>query len=391
MKRIKIAEVITRMDWGGAPDIVRVLCTYLDPDIYDVTLITGNTKYPSKKTKEFLKIFKGKIIIVPYLRRNINPLYDLLSLIRLFNIFRKERFDVIHTHTAKAGILGRIAAIFYGKSAIVHTLHGHNLYGYFGPVLSKVIVLIERYLAYSTDKIICLTELEKKDLLKYRIGNADKVVVIYQGLELDRYLNVNADKIKLRKDLNIKVEENVVSVIGRLEPVKGVKYFIKVAVDLAEKFPNIRFLMVGEGSLHKSLEKQVEDLGLKDKFIFTGWREDIPEILSIVDILVLPSLNEAVGMVLIEAQAQGIPVVATSVGGIPEIVKNNQTGILVPAKDSRSLAQAVKYLLEDKQKRLQMGEEGRLWIMDKFKANDMVNSVSDLYKNLVNVYTHVTN
>jgi len=383
MKKIKVAQVITRLDWGGSPDIVRVICTYLDPEVYDITLIMGVTKYPNLKTEEFLKEFGQKALFIPELKRNINPLSDLAAFLRLYFLFRRQKFDIVHTHTAKAGALARTAAFFAGTPVIVHTLHGHNFYGYFGPVSSRIVTIIERWLGYLTDKIIALTELERKDLISFKAAGSEKIRLIYQGLEMEGYTGLNIDKHRIRQSLGIKPDEKVVGMIGRLEPVKGPEYFIAAAKSVAEVFPRVKFILVGEGSLREKLEKQMKSLGLEEKFIFTGWREDIPEILSILDLLVLPSLNEGVGMVLIEAQGLGVPIVASRVGGIPEIVRDNQTGILVSAGDADSFAGAIKSLLADENRRSAMSQEAIKWIKGKFKARDMIEEISKLYQELL--------
>ena len=288
----------------------------------------------------------------------------------------------MHTHTAKAGTLGRLAGALCGKSAIVHTLHGHNFYGYFGPTFSKIIVFIEKTIAYFTDQIIVFTQLERDDLLKLKVTEAGKIRLIYPGLELDQCVPLNRDKVQMRKNFNITPDETLVGMIGRLEPIKGPEYFIQAAALVTKQFPQAKFIMVGEGSLRLRLERQVKDLGLEHRFIFTGWRDDIPDILSMLDILVSPSLNEGMGMILVEAQAMGVPIVATHVGGVPEMVLDHQTGILVPAADPVSLANAVKQLLTDDQKRRNMAQNSIAWVRSKFKAQDMVNAISDLYREL---------
>jgi glycosyltransferase involved in cell wall biosynthesis len=385
MKKIKVAQVITRLDWGGSPDIVRIICSYLNPELYDIRLITGQTKYPSRRTKEFLEKFATKVTVITQLKREINPINDLWALIKLYLIFRQEKFDIIHTHTAKAGVLGRVAAYLAGNSVIIHTAHGHNFYGYFGPFLSKVIIVIERFIAKFTDRIIVLTELERKDLLRHKVADDEKIILIYQGLELDKYTSLDIDKIKIKESFNIKPNENMVGMIARLEPIKGPRYFIEAAREVLRDFAQTKFILVGDGSLRNRLEKRIKDLELKDKFIFTGWREDMPELLSILDILVLPSLNEAAGMVLIEAQVSGVPVIATNVGGIPEIVQDNQTGVLVSARDYQSLAQAINHLLSDKQKRLNLAEAAKIWVRGRFKAEDMIDKISRLYQEMISV------
>ena len=174
MKKIKVAEVITRLDWGGSPDMVRIICSYLSPDLYDITLVTGPTEYPTVKTKEFIEKFNPKIIVISELKRNINPIGDLVALMRLYFLFRRQNFDIVHTHTAKAGVLGRVAAALSGRSVVVHTYHGHNFYGYFGLFFSKIIVFIEKFIACFTDKIIVFTPLEREDLLRFKITGAGR-------------------------------------------------------------------------------------------------------------------------------------------------------------------------------------------------------------------------
>ena len=382
-KKIKVAQVITRLDWGGAPDIVRVLCERLDPDLYEVWLITGPTKYPSRKTGDFLGKFRDRTIVIPHLKRDINPFFDALAFVKLCRLFSKERFDIIHTHTAKAGLLGRLAGRLVGCQAIVHTPHGHNFYGYFTWITSQVVILIEKFATLFTDKFIALTELEKRDMVRFRVAKDDKVAVIYQGLELSDYERPAGDPEKTRREFNIGPGQPVVGMVGRLEAVKGPRYFVEAAYEVAKVFPDTRFVVVGDGSLRRSIEVGVDDLGLHGNFVFAGWRDDVPEVMRVFDIEVLPSLNEAVGIVLIEAQAAGLPVVATNVGGIPEIMKDKETGILVPPADSRALSGAIIALLSDKDSRSRMGERGKAWVRGKFRADIMVGSISALYQALV--------
>jgi glycosyltransferase involved in cell wall biosynthesis len=269
-------------------------------------------------------------------------------------------------------------------SVIVHTPHGHNLYGYFGRKMTRRIIMAESYLSTFTDKIIALTELEKDDYLKSKIALEDKIAVIYQGLELDKYICDWKDKVALKRSFNIAAGEDVVGMVGRLEAVKGPDYFIEMAAKVISKFPDIKFIIAGEGSLRAALEEKTGALGIRGNVIFAGWRDDIPEILSILDILVMPSLNEAVGISAIEAQAEGVSVVASRVGGIPEIVKDRVTGLLVNPADPAALAGAVIELISDKDRRVQMGRSGKLWVRGKFAAGEMIDKVSSLYAELLN-------
>ena len=379
MPKIKIAQVITRMDWGGSPDIVSILCQRLDREKYDIRLICGVTVYPSGKNKEFFKKFEGNIFRLTRLKRNVNIFNDVFSFFSLYRLFRRERFDIVHTHTTKAGVLGRISAVCAGVPAVIHSPHGHIFYGYFGPLVSKAVVVLERFMTHFTDKIIALTELEKRDLVTFKVAGPEKIVVINSGLELNNYRKINVDTGRIRDGLGLEEDMALAGFVGRLEPVKGPEYFIRAAALVAGELTEVKFLIVGEGSLRNKLESECEKSGIRDKVIFTGWREDITEILSILNVLVLPSLNEAVGRVLIEAGACGVPVVAARVGGVPEVVKDNQTGILVPPGEPEALAGAMIALLEDKEKRQRMGERAENWVGAKFGVNKMVERVSSLY------------
>lgn len=382
MRKIKIAQVITRMDWGGSPDIVRILCNGLNPQIYDIRLICGKTLHPSKETKDFLKSFKNNLFYIRYLKRDIDIFKDIIALFNLYSLFRKERFDIVHTHTAKAGFLGRLAARLAGVPIVIYSPHGHNFYGYFGHFFSRIVVLLERFIARFTDIIITLTELEKRDFVVYKIIKPERIVVINSGLELDKYRKAVPFAEDKRDEFKIDKDTAVVGMISRLEPVKGPMYLVEAGKFVIERFPKVKFLIAGEGSLRNKMESRCKEMGVSDKFIFAGWIDNIPRILAILDVLVLPSLNEAVGRVLIEAGACGVPVVAAKVGGVPEIVRNGETGILVPPEDSYKLAQSIILLLEDKDKRQGMAENAKRRVDNKFSAEKMINKVSNLYQEL---------
>ena len=382
MQKIKVAQIITRMDWGGTPDILRIICTYLSPDLYDLTLISGPTRHPSAKTREFLEKFRGNIIIIPELKRNINPVSDLAALIRLYLVLRRKKFDIIHTHTAKAGALGRMAAYLAGNKKVIHMPHGHNFYGYFNFLLTQFTIWIERFLAQFTTLFIALTELEKKDLLDFGIAEGKKIRVVYSGIEAGLYDIDRAEGLMRKKEFGLKEDDPVVGMVSRLERVKGAQYFIEAAAEILRKNPGVKFLIVGEGSLRGQLEKKVKRLGLSESIKFCGWRQDVPEIISSFDILVQPSLNEAVGMVLLEAQCLGIPVVATRVGGIPEIVVDGQTGMLVAPADSRALTECVYDLLTDTERRKKISARSKAWIEEKFSARKMVENIGLIYEEM---------
>ncbi|MCM8796424.1 MAG: glycosyltransferase family 4 protein [Candidatus Omnitrophica bacterium] len=379
MDRLKIAEVVTRMDWGGSPDIIMTICTALDKTRYDIKLIIGPTEHPSVSTKKFLEEFKNNLIVVPWLRRDINPWRDLFAFFRLYSIFRREKFYLVHTHTAKAGALARPAAYLAGTRRIIHMPHGHNFYGYFNPVTSRLLIFIERFLSRFTTKIVVLSESEKRDLVEFGVAEKSKIRGITSGLSLgpkDRDSDLRESK---RMEFNLSSAQKIVGMVSRLEPVKGPSYFIRAVRGIAEENPQVKFIIVGDGSLRRRLERDVKRWGLNGRVIFTGWRDDVLDIISFLDILVQPSLNEAIGRVLIEAQGMGVPVVATRVGGIPEVVRENITGLLVPSRDSEKLKLAISSLLKNEKLRNAMSAAAREWVSERFSVKKMVSEIDSIY------------
>ncbi|MCX7927448.1 MAG: glycosyltransferase family 4 protein [Candidatus Omnitrophica bacterium] len=380
--KIKLALVITRMDWAGSADIFRILASNLSLRQYQITCIIGKTNYPTEKTKRFLESYKNKIIFLPQLVRDIRPLYDIIALIRLWCIFRKNRFDIVHTHTAKAGVLGRLAAFLAGVRIIVHTPHGHNFYGYYNRFICWLIILVEKIFAFFTTKLVVLTELEKHDYLRWAIFPKEKIVVVPTVVEINKQNSDESARQKARDFLGLTSNQLVVGFVGRFEPIKGLTYLLEAAKRILTERKDVVFILIGDGSLRENLRQEVRRIKLENNIRFFGWREDAQELMAAFDVLVLPSLNEAVGLVLLEAQAQAVPVIATKVGGIPEVVKDRQSGILVSPKDSRALSEAIEELLDSEQKRRRYGEYGKVFIKNKFGKENFIMNMEKVYSDV---------
>ena len=380
--RVKIAQVITRMDRGGAPDIVRSICESLS-DRYEITLITGLSRNPDSRTVSFLEKFKGNVITAAALRRNINPLMDMAAFVQLFLIFRRGRFDIVHTHTSKAGFIGRLAARLAGTKNIIYMPHGHVFYGYFNRAVSCIFLWLERLAGVFTDRIVALTELEKRDLADSGVLAPDKIEIISSGIDTDRKEISDKDRIRKKNEFSVNPDERLVVMAGRLEAVKGPGVFLECALVLLEEFDDVKFLAAGDGSLKSELTAQCRELGISKSFIFAGWREDIFDILAMSDVVVLPSLNEAVGRVLLEAGICGIPAVASRVGGVPEIISDRQTGILVEPSDAVGMAEAVSYLLRHKDVRIGMGQAARERVSALFSESSMIAGFDELYSGIL--------
>lgn len=382
VKKIKIAQVITRLDKGGAPEIVLYITRGLDPVRFETTLISGLTQDAQASPEEINK-WGIEYVNIPFLRRQINLIFDVVAFFRLCALFRRKRFDIVHTHTSKAGALGRLAARCAGVPVIIHTPHGHVFYGYFRPLMNWLLVWVEKFLTYFCDMITTLTDHEKSDLIRYGIAKEDKLAVIYNGVELDKFYQNTVDIAQKKRELHLSLDGPVICSVSRLEPVKGLFYFLAAARLVCDFRQDSQFLIVGDGSLRQELEKAAKGLGLSKNVIFTGLRQDIPEILKIVDMIVLTSLNEGMGISLLEAQASAKPVVATRVGGVPEAVLEGVTGILVPPADPGALASAIKSLIEDRSKAIEMGEAARKWAASKF---DITNSLQEYFRLYAHLY-----
>jgi len=383
MKKIKVAEVITRMDWGGSPDIFRIICSRLDPAVFDVYIIVGRTGHPTRKTKDFLEKFNDRIIFVDALVRDVHPVCDCAAWWSLYRLFRRERFDIVHTHTAKAGALGRLAAFCAGVPAIIHTPHGHNFYGYFNRFISGMIVWIERFLSVLTTRVVVLTELERQDYISLGVSDDKKTVAFPTAVEFEELMHCARPRDEVRQLLGLPKAMTVVGFVGRLEPIKGTEYLLKAARGVAGKRKDVIFVFMGEGSQREWLAAQARAWGLGDQIKFVGWQENAAILMTSFDILVLPSLNEAVGLVLIEAQAQAVPVIASRVGGIPEVVKDQETGILVPAQDPEALGAAIESLVNDPARRNEMARRGQEFVKDKFGAGRLVERLSGVYRQML--------
>ena len=391
-KKYKIIHVITRLDKGGSAEDTIQTILGIDKKKYEVILVKGPT-YESKMSKEEhasviadlkeLQLKGVKIVNIPFLLRRINPVYDLLVLFSLYVFLIKEKPSIVHTHTSKAGLLGRLAAKLVGIPIIIHKPHGHVFFGYFGPFKTKMFIILERLASKITDKIVALTNGEKEDYILFKIADEDKFVIMPSGVELNKFKELPLKEIQnYKKKLGIPETSLVVGTVGRLVPVKGPEFLIEAAKHIISKNPDTLFIFTGDGPLKQNLEKKAFDLGIKENVIFLGWKDDVSKIISIYDVFALPSLNEGMGRVLVEAMALGKPIVASNIGGIPDLVIHGKNGFLVPPKNPKELAKYIQILLEDEEKREKMGLAGKKIALN-FSARNIVEKTEELYGELL--------
>lgn len=319
---------------------------------------------------------------IKHFRQKINLFNDCLALWELVRLMSQKKYDIVHTHNSKAGFIGRLAAKISRVSIIIHTIHGFAFHEYERPPRRILFILLERFAARFSDRLITVSEPLKEWGLRLNIGKPNKYVTIYDGIEVEKFkVNVNIDEKK--KELGIKPKEKIVGVVAKLWEGKGHETILEAAPQVIKEIPNVKFLFVGEGYLRNRLETRVRELGLSNRVIFAGFRTDIPEITATFNIALLVSLFEGMGRVLLEAMVLGKPVIATKVGGIVDVVKDGETGIVIPPEDVDALAKAIITLLKDKKVARRMGEAGKRRIDERFTAETMVEKINQVYEKLI--------
>jgi glycosyltransferase involved in cell wall biosynthesis len=296
-------------------------------------------------------------------------------------LIKREKFAIVHTHTSKAGILGRLAARMAGVPLVVHTPHGHIFSSYFSSIETRVFIWLERIWAIFTDRIITLTEGCKRDHVRLHIARPEKFVTIPSGVDPQRFSNHDpALPQHIRERLKLPLKGRIIGTVARLDPIKGIPYLLEAVKRLIPRHPDIHCVIVGDGVLRRELECFVQRLGLQPRVTFLGLQDDVPQLLSLMDVFVLPSLNEGMGRVLVEAGLMAKPIVATNVSGIPDLVTHDYTGILVAPKDSQALAEGIREMLEDSVKAQRLGQQARMRMLAGFTVQDMVAKIDALYK-----------
>lgn len=379
---MKICHVITRLIIGGAQENTIYTCLGLIKKGYKVELISGPTKGPEGSLEEKVIEEKIPLIIVKELVREINPVFDIIAFFKLFLIFKRKKYDIVHTHSAKAGIIGRISAkLANPKTLVIHTVHGLPFHPYQNKILNFFYILLERIAYFFTDHFICVGEIMKEKSLKAKIGKEKDYTVIYSGFEIEPYLKCAEKYEILRKKYGIKENEKVIGMIGRLFYLKGQNYLIEAFKDISKKHPEAKLLFVGDGILRNELEDYAKKNNIYDRVIFTGLiePEKIPEYVAIMDILVHTSLREGLPRAIAQGLAGGKVVVAFDIDGAREIVINGKTGFLIPPKDIELLKEKINFLIENPEVAFKMGLEGQSLIKKIFPVEKMVDEIEKIY------------
>lgn len=375
IRKKKVLHLITRLNAGGAQEIALSLAAGLDKNRFEVTFASG----PQDFCKAMADKWKMKAAIIPDLIRPISPLRDLVALARLYFFMKKNKFDIVHTHTSKAGILGRIAAKLAKVPIIFHTPHGSIFHPiYYGPKAIFLLSRIENFASSFTDTIITCAENERQDFLEHRIGSEEKYRTIYYGIRQDNFLK-SYDRALKRREFGIQSDAILIGNIARLVPEKGHFFCLEALRMVADKFPDVKLLIVGDGKLRRDIENKIKELNLGTNVVMAGHRNDIAEILASVDISLHTSSWEGTPIAIIEAMLMRKAIIATKVGGIPELISDGEAGILIPPNDKKALWEAIMILINDRLLAKKMGENACRYAKEKFNINLMIDNVTRLY------------
>jgi glycosyltransferase involved in cell wall biosynthesis len=369
---IRVMQVIARMNVGGPALLVAELMRNFDSGVVKAVLVTG---FCDENESDYLdEVAKDvKAVRIPGLGRSISPLRDANAFLLLVKEIRKFKPDVIHTHTAKAGVLGRIAGLIAAPTAKrVHTFHGHLLHGYFGKGTTKLVILVEKFLALITHRMIAIGNSVKKDLVDAGIGTDSKYEVIFPGLQPLKVSSKEAAK----KSLGLESNKTYLVFVGRLTQIKRPDRLLEIARHLNMNNPDSQILVAGAGELLDPIMSKSESEGLPMTFL--GWRNDIELILSAADIAILCSDNEGIPLTLIQASQAGLPIVSTDVGSVSDIVIDGVTGYLTKVS-SEGLIQGVSTLLENPELRHAFGKAGQERAREFFSSRAMVERHQRLY------------
>ena len=378
MQKIKVIHVITMLEMGGAQGNTLFTVAHLDRSRFQVGLITG----PGGILDDEARTIAGvDLRFVPSLVRPVHPIKDVAALVALFKILRKEKPGIVHTHSSKAGILGRLAAAAAGVPKIIHSIHGFGFNPYQKAAVRWLYIFLERVMARFTNVLIAVSRQNIEMGLKLGIGNEKLYTLIRSGVDIEKIKQASAaaDATALRKELDVPEDAKIVLSAGPFKLQKDPIAFVECAASVSRRIPDVRFLWSGDGELRPQIEKKIQELRLKDVIKLLGWRKDVPSLLKACDVFVLTSLWEGLPRAGVEALIAGKPVVAFSVDGIPEIVRDGRNGFVLAPGDQEGFATRLTQLLTDQRLYNEFSEEAARTIDSSFDIHFMVRQQEELY------------
>lgn len=365
----KILQCITLSEAGGAQQVVKHLCE----GFYKENKIILAAS-PNGELIKWAEDFGIMVYPLQNMKRNISPIDDLITLIQLINIIRHEKPDIVHCHSWKAGVLGRIAAFFCGVQKIYFTVHGWSVLGKSNRILRTIFIFIEKLLTLITTKLICVCEEDRKQGLNLKIASKDKLYTIYNGIN-----DINKIKSKsIRERYKIPEDAIILCSVARIAPQKRCFETVSIIAEIMKKRKDIYFIFVGDGLLFKQMNNTVKQYGIEQRFILAGSQNNVPDYLNSADIFLLLSNYEGLPISLLEAMCMGLPLVASNVGGVCELIEDNNNGFLV-SNDEKEIIYKLNILIGDNKKRKEFGRNGRAMFESKFELGNMIEKYQELY------------
>ncbi|HEY8082592.1 MAG TPA: glycosyltransferase [Solirubrobacterales bacterium] len=383
--RLRVLRIIGRLNMGGPAHQAALLSgRRFDPERYETLLVHGTLAAGEASLADLAEEEGARMRFVGELRQPVRPLRDSLALLKLIRVARAFKPDIVHTHTAKAGFLGRQASLAVRpRPAIVHTYHGHVLEGYFGVAKARLYLELERALARVSDRLIGVSQATVDDLVRLGVAPRERFQVLPLGLDLDLLAEpVEGLRTQSREELGVHSGEILLVFVGRIVPIKRLDLLLRAVAQARESEPRLRLAVVGDGDERPRLERQAAELGIAADVLFLGYRRELRPIFAAADVAVLSSDNEGTPVSLIEAAAAGLPAVATEVGGVGEVVTGD-TGILVPRGDVAALANAIVGMAVDAQRREICGRAARQGALGRYGADRLLSDIDALYLELV--------
>ena len=381
---MKICHVITRMIVGGAQEnTLFTLRGHLEHG-HEAKLVTGRTVGPEGNLLQRIKVPNLEVIHTPHLRREVSPIHDGMAVYSLCNTFRKGNFDIVHTHSSKAGVIARIAAKKARVPVIVHTVHGPSFHAHQAWWTNYAFIAAERFVTKLCDRNYAVADAMVDLYVKHKIGTADQYKTIYSGMELAPYLACKRD-VALAKKLGLNTGAPVVGKIARLFELKGYDILLRAASLVTKEIPTVQFLIVGDGELRSWIQRQVLKIGLTKNFVFTGLID--PDVIhnytALMDILVHLSLREGLPRSVVQALASGKPAIGFALDGTPEVIIDGKTGILCKPGDPQDVAEAIIKLIRNPEKSKEMGRQGRQFVRKRWDWRYMVGELEADYEYLL--------
>jgi glycosyltransferase involved in cell wall biosynthesis len=382
-KPVKVLHLITRMIVGGAQENTMFTTQLLHKEEYIVDLYCGPQTGSEGSLIEEARERKLNLKILPYLVREVRPVKDIITLFQLILLITKEKFTIVHTHSSKAGILGRLAAIITHTPIVIHTVHGWSFHDNLFSLIKHAYIFLERIMAQKTDALVVVCERDKQKGLSNRIGNFQQYHLIRSSIPLDEFIAADCNQEIARKQFGIPSTASVLGNIGRFSQQKNPIQWIRIASIVAQEIPGSYFFMAGNGPLSKQVTSLIRSEGLEKRFILPGLRRDVATMLATMDVFLLTSLWEGLPRVIAQAFMMNIPVVAFSVDGVQEAITHGDTGYLCPTGDINSAAKFCIELLTSPRLRMTMGNRARIFAQQNFDLNDMVAQIENLYQCLL--------